>query len=93
MFVGLVRDPGWHGPPDNEPDREPRAWRVPWGPIAWIASLVALIAFVPLVDHQVGNLAGYLLILAVVTAGALRIDRWCSRQYWRGLRDLSPPGD
>jgi hypothetical protein len=61
---------------------------VPWGPIAWIASLVALTAFVPLVDHVVGNLAGYMLILAVITAGALRIDRWCSRQTFVGALDL-----
>jgi hypothetical protein len=92
MFVGLVRDPGWHGPPDNEPEREPNAWRVPWGPVAWVVSLLALIALVPSVDHLLGNVAGYLLILAVISIGALRLDRWCSRQYWRGLRDYSSGG-
>src|SRR3954447_1443601 len=90
MFVGLVRDPGWHGPPDGEPerpDREPRSWRIPWGPIVWAVALVAVVALVPLVDRLIGDLAGYLLLLAVVAVGALRVDRWCSRQYWRGLRD------
>ncbi len=56
------------------------------------ASLAALIALVPFVDHELGDLAGYLLILTVITAGAVRLDRWCSRQYWRGLRDYSSGG-
>jgi hypothetical protein len=90
MFVGLVGDPGWHGPPDglpDKPEREPRSWRVPWGPIAWVLALVALVALVPVVDHLIGNFAGYVMICVVVLVGTLRVDRWCSRQYWRGLRD------
>jgi hypothetical protein len=90
MFVGLVRDPGWHGPPDglpDKPERQPRAWRVPWGPLMWVATLLAMVALVPLADHLIGNLAGYVMILTVVLIGALRVEYWCSRQYWRGLRD------
>jgi hypothetical protein len=90
MFIGLVRDPGWNGPPDGlpeRPDREPRSWRIPWRPIVWTATLLALIALVPLADHLLGALAGYLLILLVVSVAAVRFDRWCSRQYWRGLKD------
>jgi hypothetical protein len=34
-----------------------------------------------------GGGAGYAVILLAVTAGLWRLDRWCSRQYWRGLRD------
>jgi hypothetical protein len=90
MFVGLVKDPGWHGPPDGlpeKPDREPRAWRIPWGLIAWVIVLVTLIALVPVVEHRAGNFAGYVLILVVIALGTSRVERWCSRQYWRGLRD------
>ena len=92
MFVGLVRDPGWHGPPDGlpeQPDREPRAWRIPWSLIAWVIALGALIALVPVVDHEIGNFAGYVLILVVIALGTSRVERWCSRQYWRGLRDYT----
>jgi hypothetical protein len=90
MFVGLVRDPGWHGPPDGlpeKPEREPRSWRIPWRLIAWVVGLVTLLAVVPMVDRLISNFAGYVLILAVVAVGTWRIERWCSGQYWRGLRD------
>jgi len=53
----------------------------------WVATLLAMVALVPLADHLIGNLAGYVMILTVVLIGALRVEYWCSRQYWRGLRD------
>jgi len=93
MFVGLVKDPGrdWR-PWDDTPEPSPgRSWRVPWGLIAWVALWVAVVsgmfAAVPLVDHEFGSFAGYVLILLSVAVGVWRIDRWFDHAYWEGLRD------
>ena len=87
MFVGLVRDPEWQ-PPDgfNGPGRR-RSWHVPWRAILWVAAMWGLLRLVPVVVDTFGGLAGYGLLLATVSLGVWRFDRWCSRQYWRGLRD------
>jgi len=90
MFVGLVRDPGFGNRPDGlpeKPDREPRSWRIPWRLLAWVTGLVGLLALEPLAEREIGNFAGYLIILTVIALGTVRIERWCSRQYWRGLKD------
>jgi hypothetical protein len=42
-------------------------------------------AAVPVVEHRVGGVAGYGVLLGAVTLGAWRLDRWAGRQYWRGL--------
>jgi hypothetical protein len=34
-----------------------------------------------------GGLAGYLVVLVAVTLACRRLDRWCARQYWGGLRE------
>lgn len=93
MFVGLVKDPGrdWR-PPDDTPDPSPhRSWNVQWGLILrvalWVAVIAGMFAAVPLVDHVIGNFAGYVLILVSVAVATWRIDRWCAGQYWRGLKD------
>ena len=42
---------------------------------------------VPVVGHAAGQFAGYLLLCFNVALGFWRFDRWCSKQYWSGLRD------
>jgi hypothetical protein len=87
MFVGLVRDPEWQ-PPDGfgGSDRD-RSWDVPWRSLAWLAAFLVLLRLVPIVGDAFGSLAAYGLLVATVSLGVWRLDRWCSRQYWRGLRD------
>jgi hypothetical protein len=46
-----------------------------------------LLALVPAAEHAFGPLPGYAFLLLVVALGLWRLDRWCARQYWRGLRD------
>ena len=96
MFLGLVKDPGrdWR-PWDDAPEPGPhRSWHVPWGIISrlalWVAVISGMFALVPVADHVLGNLAGYVLILFTVALGVWRIDRWFSHQYWDGLQDYKP---
>ena len=87
MFVGLVRDPEWQ-PPEGFPEpHRGREWRVPWRALLWLAVFWSLLSLVPAVNDAFGPLAGYGLLVAAVSLGVWRLDRWCSRQYWRGLRD------
>jgi hypothetical protein len=88
MFVGLVRDPDWR-PPDGfgDPRGPRRQWSFPWRAVVWLAVFWGLLRLVPAVNDAFGALAGYGLIVATVSLGVWRLDRWCSRQYWRGLRD------
>jgi hypothetical protein len=93
MFVGLVKDPGrdWR-PWDDTPDPSPhRSWRVPWRLIfhvaVWVAIVSGMFAAVPLVDHEIGEFAGYVLILLSVAVGVWRVDRWFDHGYWEGLRE------
>jgi len=89
MFVGLVRSSDWEPPPPPQPPERPRrrSWSVPWRALAWVALWWGLLAAVPLADHLLGGLGGYGLLLLAVTLGLWRLDRWCSRQYWHGLRE------
>jgi hypothetical protein len=81
-FVGLVRSSEWEPPPPG--DDEPRPRRdIPWRAIAWLAAFFAVLLVAP----ALGGLAGYVVILVAVAVGLHRVDRACSRQYWRGLRD------
>jgi hypothetical protein len=86
MFVGLVRSSDCEPPPPPQPPelRRRRSWTVPWRALAWVALWWGLMAAVPLADHLLG---GYGVLLLVVTLGLWRLDRWCSRQYWHGLRE------
>lgn len=88
-FVGLVSDPRWEPPDDShEPQRRwNRSWRVPWRLLIWLAAWWGLMMLVPVADHTLGALAGYLLLIFNISLGVWRFERWCSRQYWRGLRD------
>jgi hypothetical protein len=89
MFVGLVRSSDWEPPPPPEPS-EPsrgRGWHVPWRAVALVATWWALLLAVPVANDALGPLAGYGLLLVAVTLGLWRLDRWCARQYWGGLRE------
>jgi hypothetical protein len=88
-FVGLVSDPRWEPPGgDGDQDRDRnRTWRIPWSLLLWSALLIALVVLVPVVGHLVGEFAGYVLLCFTVGLGFWRFDRWCAKQYWRGLRD------
>jgi hypothetical protein len=87
MFVGLVRSSGWEPPPPPEPTRRPK-WRVAWRALAWAALVWALMMqAVPLASRIVGPAAGYGVLLFAVALGLWRLDRWCSREHWEGLRE------
>ena len=87
LVVGLVHDHGWR-PPDDAPDRGPRrSWHLPWRPLAWFAVWCWLLALVPVADNLIGPVAGYVVLLLAVALIFWRVERWCTRQYWRGLHD------
>jgi hypothetical protein len=82
VFVGLVQPPRWEPEPPDDGERPGRPWpRPPWRPFAWLAAWFWLM----LLAGAVGGFAGYLLVLAAVTLGCWRVDRWLSRQSWGGL--------
>jgi hypothetical protein len=87
VIVGLIRARSWE-PPDDAPalERVPE-WRVPWRTVAWLAGVVVLMLTVPVAERAFGGLAAYAVLLLAVTLGLWRVERFCSRQYWRGLRD------
>ena len=79
IVLGLV-----HGDGPEPPAPDPgRSWRVPWRALAWLAVAVGLLFLGP----AFGGLAGYVVLLLGVTVGMWRLERFCSGQYWRGLRD------
>jgi hypothetical protein len=87
LVFGLVHDRGWE-PPEDPPERRPaRSWRLPWRPLAWVATWCWLMALVPVAGHAFGALAGYGVLLLSVALVYWRVDRWCARQYWHGLRE------
>jgi hypothetical protein len=80
IVVGLIHEG------DERPPEEPsRSWDVPWRELGWTAAFGGLMAGVPVAEHRAGGVAGYGVLLAAVTLGAWRLDRWAGRQYWRGL--------
>jgi hypothetical protein len=94
LVFGLVQGDGWDRPDD---DREPPenggprphhwTWRLPWRPLAWFAVWCWLMALVPVVNQAAGGLAGYALLMVALGLACWRIERFCSRQYWYGLRE------
>ena len=89
MFVGLVHDPGLNRPePPEEAGSGPNLPPVPWRLLAWLAVWGALLALA----DALGGFAGYLVVLLAVAVGAWRLDRWCSRLHWSGLRDYHRVG-
>jgi hypothetical protein len=90
IVLGLVHDRPWDPPPepqDQPPQGAHRRWHVPWRPLAWFATWCWLMALVPIVSGAFGGLAGYGVLLVAVTLVGWRVDRWCARQYWAGLRE------
>jgi hypothetical protein len=82
VFVGLVHDHRWD-PEDLGPAPPRRIPHVRWQPFAWFAAWCWLM----FLAGAVGGLPGYLIVLAAIALGCWRIERWCSRQYWSGLRE------
>jgi hypothetical protein len=93
MFVvGLISDPDWKPDGWDLPEEEPeprgrRTWRIPLRPVLWLAVWWSLMAVVPVVSHAFGALAGFGVLMFALGLGLWRLERWCSRQYWLGLRE------
>jgi hypothetical protein len=87
MFVGLVHSRNWEPPDDMPAPRARPSWQVPWRPLGWLAACCALLMLAPVAAQAFGGLIGYGALLLAVTLGFWRVDRWCARQNWRGLRD------
>ncbi len=87
LILGLVHE--WDPPPpeDDEPPRRGGRWRLPWRPLAWFAAWCWLMALVPVVQDAFGGLASFGVLMLAVALVARRVDRWCARQYWHGLRE------
>jgi hypothetical protein len=62
-------------------------WHLPWRPLAWLAVWCWLMALVPVANQIFGALAGLGVLMLAVALAFWRIDRWCGRQYWQGLRE------
>jgi hypothetical protein len=97
LVFGLVHGSGWepsdHGrvpPEDEHPRRKRPEWdwhMVPWRSLAWLALWCALMAIVPFVSGTFGGLAGFGVLMTAVALAFWRLERFCARQYWQGLRD------
>ena len=94
LVFGLVNDGGWEPPEhgwepgeDDLPERRPWTWRLPWKPLAWLAVWCWLMALIPVVSSSFGGLAGFGVVILVVVLACWRIDRFCARQHWDGMRD------
>lgn len=94
LVFGLVQDGGWDPSEDGRdmpeyepPARQPWTWRLPWKPLAWFAAWCWLMALVPIVNTAFGALAGYGMLLLAVGLACWRLERFCGRQYWHGMRE------
>ena len=94
LVFGLVHDGGWeppeHGfePPEDEPPERRRwTWRLPWKPLAWFAAWCWLMALVPVVSSAAGGLAGFGVLMLAFALACWRLERFCARAYWHGLRE------
>ena len=88
LVVGLIADGSWE-PPDDEPQppRPTRKWNLPWRSLVWVAVWCWLMALVPVVSSAFGGLVGFGVLMAALALAVWRIDRWCAKQYWAGLRE------
>ena len=57
------------------------------GRCVWVAVWCWLMALVPVVSSAFGGLAGFGVLMAALALAVWRIDRWCAKQYWAGLRE------
>ena len=83
----LLHDRGWEPPFEEEPERAPRHWHLPWRPLAWFALWCWLMALVPIVGRLVSNVAAYGVLLLAMALVIWRLDRLCQRLNWTGMRD------
>lgn len=84
----LLQDRNWEPPAnEEEPPRPSRRWHLPWRPLTWFAVWCWLMALVPIVGSAVSNVAAYGVLLAAIVLGVWRIDRFCQRFSWTGMRD------
>lgn len=86
MFIALIHEP-WDR--DDVPQPPPRrSWaRGWWRPLAWWAAWLWMFVLAGVAANALGALAGYLVVLAAVALASWRLERWCARQYWGGLRE------
>jgi len=95
LVFGLVHgsgweppDHGWEPPEDDPPKRREWDWHmVPWRSLAWLALWCVLMAIVAPVSSAFGGLAGFGVLMAAVALAFWRLERFCARQYWNGLRE------
>ena len=94
LVFGLLHGDGWEPPDDgweptgdDLPERRPWTWRLPWRPLAWFAAWCWLMAIVPIVTKWIGGLAGFGVLMLAVGLAYWRLERFCRRQYWAGLRE------
>ncbi len=95
LVFGLVHGSGWEPPesgsePSEDAIRKRRGldWHmVPWRALAWLALWCGLMAIVPFVSSTFGGLAGFGVLMAAVGLAFWRLERFCARQYWQGLRE------
>jgi hypothetical protein len=94
LVFGLVHDGGWeppeqawNSPVDEPPERQPWTWRLPWRPLAWFAAWCWLMALVPVVSSAFGDLAGFGVLMLAFALACWRLERFCARAYWHGLRE------
>ncbi len=59
-------------------------------PAGWVAVWCWLMALVPVVTSAFGGLAGFGVLMLSVALAFWRLERFCARQYWNGLRDYKP---
>ena len=86
MFVGLVYERRWE--PDDEPTpRGEWAWHVHWRSLGWVAAFAGLMALVPVAETLFGGLVSFGVLMLAVALGIWRVERWCAKQYWHGLRE------
>lgn len=94
LVFGLVHGDGWDPPEepwepgeDDLPERRPWTWHLPWRPFAWLAVWCWLMALVPIVTSAAGGLAGFGVLMLAIGLACWRLERFCARQYWGGLRE------
>lgn len=95
LVFGLMHGSGWEPPdhrwepPEDEaPKRREWDWHMlPWRSLAWLAVWAVLMTIVPSVSGAFGGLAGFVILMAAVALAFWRLERFCARQYWNGLRD------
>lgn len=55
--------------------------------MAWFAAWCWLMALVPVVSGAFGALAGFGMLMLAFGLASWRLERFCARAYWHGLRE------